>query len=120
MTEPISLYPNYSHKKKSELSKRLDKICSLKFKKNKEVTNNELKFNTKLHNTLLDCNYGKEMLNNDIPEEWEKFTLSDFISNVYSPFVCITKFDVEDFMNDLDMELNYECNDSYHSEEDQE
>ena len=130
MEQNIKFHPNYKYKKvnTNESSARMKKIHSIKYSKNiKNIKNDNIvnqQFRpSKISDILLDCEYMKEIcdleINHCIPSEWNKYSLDDFISNVFHPIQIITNNDIEEFILDMETPLYFEET-NYASEEERE
>lgn len=108
----ISLRPNYN-------SDNLYNICSEKMKSiyNQKFVHNEEQYN--IPDILLDCEYMNEMIHDEIPTEWEKISLEDMVSYVYTTNVVVSHSDMDEFFTEIFTDLKFE-DDEYETEEETE
>lgn len=112
-TEFICLHPNYTFQAKQTICHpKMKEIYTQKFVKNNHEKDTEV-----IPDILLDCENVKEMLSDTVPEEWERYSLDDMVSNVFKPYKIIESGDIEEFYIQLEQELGFEEDEVYSEEE---
>ena len=107
----ISLRPNYTFRTEQT-------ICHTKMKEiySKKYVLNENKKET-IPDIILDCENAHEILSETVPEQWERYSLDDMLSCVFTPVKIINSADMEDFYMLMDQELGIEEDELYSEEE---
>lgn len=107
----ISFRPNYTFcTEKTICHPKMNEIYSKKY-----VLNEDKK--EIIPDILLDCENMNEMLCETAPKQWERYSLSNMVSSVFTPVKIIDSLDIEDFYMIMDQELEIYEDEQYSEEE---